>query len=241
MLHATLCHHSVCRCRTCDMPPKIKTASAKRNISMKSYAFGENRSISIAKDVVTICDSETSKMIELTAQRFVTSVTSCSILKTSRRVCVSCAPVNLWISDNILEERGTWVFRPVSHAWSFVSFTCRYTVLKRNRSGPGSLFDFQNGMHLSPLCSSWYTKTSNSQTFTRVEISIRAYTWNWSAESVTRFSMVRASCAIQHACNSAHRAVLRSSFAVDNCRCWSIPFWAPYSWNWGHVATCFIA
>ena len=56
------------------MPPKIKTASAKRNVSMKSYAFGENRSISIAKDVVTICDSEKAKTIELTAQRFVTFV-----------------------------------------------------------------------------------------------------------------------------------------------------------------------
>ena len=51
---------------------ETKSTVSKRNASMKPYAFGENRSISIAKDVVTICDSETSKMIELTAQRFVT-------------------------------------------------------------------------------------------------------------------------------------------------------------------------
>ena len=54
------------------MATKTKSAAAKRNTSMKSYAFGENRSISIAKDVVTICDSEKAKTIELTAQRFVT-------------------------------------------------------------------------------------------------------------------------------------------------------------------------
>ena len=54
------------------MATKTKSAVAKRNASIKSYAFGENRSISIAKDVVTICDSEKAKTIELTAQRFVT-------------------------------------------------------------------------------------------------------------------------------------------------------------------------
>jgi hypothetical protein len=55
------------------MASKTKSAAAKRNVSMKSYAFGENRSISIAKDVVTISDSgEKPKTIELTAQRFVT-------------------------------------------------------------------------------------------------------------------------------------------------------------------------
>ena len=54
------------------MASKTKSTVSKRNASMKSYAFGENRSISIAKDVVTICDSEKAKTIELTAQRFVT-------------------------------------------------------------------------------------------------------------------------------------------------------------------------
>ena len=56
------------------MTTKTKCTVAKRNASMKSYAFGENRSISISKDVVTICDSEKAKTIELTAQRFVTFV-----------------------------------------------------------------------------------------------------------------------------------------------------------------------
>ena len=57
------------------MATKTKSASAKRNVSMKSYAFGDNRSISIAKDIVTISDcGEKAKSIELTAQRFVTLV-----------------------------------------------------------------------------------------------------------------------------------------------------------------------
>jgi hypothetical protein len=56
------------------MATKTKSAVAKRNASIKWYAFGENRSISIAKDVVTSCDSEKAKTIELTAQRFVTFV-----------------------------------------------------------------------------------------------------------------------------------------------------------------------
>ena len=57
------------------MASKTKSATAKRNVSMKSYAFGENRSISIAKDIVTISDcGEKAKSIELTAQRFVTLV-----------------------------------------------------------------------------------------------------------------------------------------------------------------------
>ena len=55
------------------MATKTKSAASKRNTSMKSYLFGENRSISFAKDVVTISDSgEKPKTIELTAQRFVT-------------------------------------------------------------------------------------------------------------------------------------------------------------------------
>ena len=57
------------------MASKTKSVAAKRNVSMKSYAFGENRSISIAKDIVTISDcGEKAKSIELTAQRFVTFV-----------------------------------------------------------------------------------------------------------------------------------------------------------------------
>ena len=57
------------------MASKTKFAVAKRNASMKSYAFGENRSISITKNIVTISDSgEKAKSIELTAQRFVTFV-----------------------------------------------------------------------------------------------------------------------------------------------------------------------
>ncbi len=57
------------------MASKNKSAAAKRNVSMKTYAFADNRSISIAKDIVTNSDSgEKAKSIELTAQRFVTLV-----------------------------------------------------------------------------------------------------------------------------------------------------------------------
>ena len=50
------------------MASKIKFVVAKRNASMKLYAFGENRSISIAENIVTISESgEEAKSIELTA------------------------------------------------------------------------------------------------------------------------------------------------------------------------------
>ena len=70
------------------MTTNTKSAVAKRNASMKLYAFGENRSISITKDVVTICDSEKAKKIELTAQRFVTFVLYLRDIEASlRKLC----------------------------------------------------------------------------------------------------------------------------------------------------------
>ena len=70
------------------MASKTMSTVSKRNAGMKSYAFGENRSISIAKDVVTICDSEKAKTIELTAQRFVTFMVYLKDVDESlRKVC----------------------------------------------------------------------------------------------------------------------------------------------------------